>query len=72
VNARDAVRALLATHLEPPADDHAPLVLSSFALVVLVEELEDAFGVRIAAAEVTPENFRSVASILALVHKGMS
>jgi acyl carrier protein len=70
VSAADTVRGLLATHLEPPASDDAPLVLSSFALVVLVEELEDAFGVRISAAQVTPENFGSVARIVAMVGGG--
>lgn len=67
MSAPQKVRELLSTHLEPPASDDAPLSLSSFALVVLVEELEDAFGVRISAAQVTPENFGSVGAIVALV-----
>lgn len=65
----EQVRALLASHVGPPASDDAPITLSSFELVVLVEELEDAFGLRISAAQVTPENFRSVASIVRLVAK---
>ena len=61
------IRELLAAHVEPPASDDAPLTLSSFELVVLVEALEDAFGVRVRPADVTPEHFGSVARIAALV-----
>lgn len=70
MNAPEKVRELLSTHVEPPASDDTPLALSSFALVVLVEELEDAFEVRISAAQVTPQNFGSVRAIVALVTGG--
>jgi acyl carrier protein len=69
VTPAEQVRALLSSHVASPASDDAVLELSSFELVVLVEELEDAFDVRISAAQVTPENFRSVASIVKLVSK---
>jgi acyl carrier protein len=63
------VRELLALHLEVPASDDAPLELNSFVVVDLVEALEDAFGIQITAAQVTPENFGSVARIAAMVGK---
>ena len=70
MTAIETVRELLSHHTQVPADDHAPLELSSFAMVVLVEELEDAFDLRIKATQVIPENFGSVAGIVALVTGG--
>lgn len=64
------VREVLSRHAQLPASDDAPVELSSFAMVEVVEGLEDAFGIQITAAQVTPENFRSVASIAALVTRG--
>jgi acyl carrier protein len=67
VSAAAKVREVLGKFAELPASDDAQLELSSFAMVELVEGLEDAFGIQITAAQVTPENFRSVASIAAMV-----
>ena len=67
VSASARVREVLSRHAELPSSDEAQLELSSFAMVELVEGLEDAFGIQITAAQVTPENFRSVSSIAALV-----
>ena len=43
--------------------------LSSVAAVRLMLELEGAFGIAIPDADLTPENFASVASIAALVRR---
>ncbi len=67
---RDTVREILSRHHELPASDDAPLELSSFSMVELVEGLEDAFGIQITAAQVTPENFGSVRAVVALVTGG--
>ena len=61
------VRALVAQELEEAPADEAPLSLSSFQMVALVEELEDAFGVQLLAADVVPENFASISRIAALM-----
>ena len=61
------IRELLEQHVEPPADDAADLRLKSFELVVLAESLEDAFGIRVKAADLLPENFGSIARIAAFV-----
>ena len=42
-------------------------VLDSMALVELVEEVQDRFGVAVADAEITEENFGSVGGIVRLV-----
>lgn len=60
---RDQVRALVAEHADVPADDQAPLDLESFVIVVIAEELEPRFGVRVAAREVVKENFSSIARL---------
>lgn len=64
---REHVRALLADLADVPVADDAPLVLDSLALVQLVESLEDALEIRIAAKDVTPANFGSVAAIVAFL-----
>ena len=47
-------------------DDH---LLDSFAIISLVSELEDAFDISIAAAEMTPENFNSAANLWKMVER---
>ena len=61
---RDQVRAILADLADVPVRDDAPLDLDSLTLVQLVEALEDARGVRIAAREVTREHFGSIDAIV--------
>ena len=67
MSTRDRVRALLAEVADAPATDAAPLTIDSLGLVQLVESLEDAFAMRVAAKEVTRENFGSVDTIVAFV-----
>lgn len=57
-----AVRELVAEHLEPPGDDQL-LQLDSLTVVLLVEALEDRFGISISAGDLRPERFASVAAI---------
>lgn len=47
-------------------DDH---ILTSLSIISLVSELEDEFDVTVPAVEITPENFNSAKSILALVER---
>ncbi|MBR6281759.1 MAG: acyl carrier protein [Lachnospiraceae bacterium] len=44
-------------------------LLDSFAIISLVGELEDAFDISIATAEMVPENFNSAAAIAAMVER---
>jgi len=44
-------------------------VLDSFDIVILVGELNDAFGVNIGAAELQPENFNSPSAIQTLIER---
>jgi hypothetical protein len=62
---RAAVRGMIAEHAELPDDDEAPLDLESFVVVVIAEELEPRFGVRVQAREVVKANFGSVARLTA-------
>ena len=41
--------------------------LDSLTIITLVSELEDAFDITIPAVEIVPQNFNSVAGILAMV-----
>jgi acyl carrier protein len=59
----DEVRALLGELAEVPRDDEAPLALDSLTLVQLVEAIEDHFGLRVAALDVVPARFGSIAAI---------
>jgi acyl carrier protein len=67
MNVRDEVRAIVSEHATAPDDDAAPLEVDSLAIVQIVEALEDRVGIRVAPREVTPEAFRSIASLVALV-----
>ena len=42
-------------------------LLDSFDIVVLVDELENKFGVKIDGAEILPENFVSIDAIIRLI-----
>lgn len=44
-------------------------ILDSFAILNLISEISDEFGVDIPVSEVVPENFDSVETILALIEK---
>jgi acyl carrier protein len=61
----DAVRAVLAVHVDVPADAHAPLSLDSFTIVVVLEDLERRLHVVMRASEATAAVFHSVASLCA-------
>jgi len=41
-------------------DDH---ILNSFGILSLVSEIEDAFDIEVSPAELTPDNFNSVARL---------
>lgn len=43
--------------------------LDSLTIITLVSELEDAFDITIPAVEIVPQNFNSVAGILAMVDR---
>ncbi len=44
-------------------------VLDSFAVLTLVTELQDAFGISIGPADIVPENFNSLQAIYDLVER---
>jgi acyl carrier protein len=64
---RERLRAILADLADVPERDDAPLTMDSLALVQLVEALEDAGGIRIAAKDVTREHFGSIDAIVAFL-----
>ncbi|HUS67313.1 MAG TPA: hypothetical protein VMZ28_22400 [Kofleriaceae bacterium] len=66
---RAEVRALVSEHVALSEDDEAPLVLESFVLVVLAEDLEARFSIRVAAREVVPEHFGTLARLIAYVDR---
>ena len=51
------------------AEEGAPLEMDSLTIVMLVEALEDELGIRVAARDVVPENFASVAAIARYVER---
>ncbi|MCA9557691.1 MAG: acyl carrier protein [Myxococcales bacterium] len=61
-----AVRDLVADYAEV-GDDAAPLDLDSLSLIQLTEDLEDRFGFVVAADDLVPAHFDSVAAIAAFV-----
>ena len=46
-------------------------ILDSFAILSIVAELEDAFGVSVTPAEIVPENFNSARALWAMVQRLM-
>lgn len=62
------LRELVEQHVEV-VDRDEPLQLKSLELVMLVEAIEDAFGLRVAAADVTPENFGTLGRMVAYVDR---
>ena len=46
-------------------------ILDSFAILSIVAELEDAFGVSVTPAEIVPENFNSARALWAMVQRPM-
>ena len=69
VTTASAVRAMLSEHADLPPGDEEPLALPSFTLVVLAESLEQQYGFLVAARELVPDNFGSVARIAAYVDR---
>ena len=47
-------------------DDH---ILDSFAIITLISEIEEAFDIEVAAAEMTPENFNSAAALWKMIER---
>ena len=66
---RELVRAAVARHLELPAADDDELDLSSLVVIALAEELEAQGGFVVAARELLPENFSTVAKLVAFVER---
>ena len=44
-------------------------ILDSFAILSIVAELEDTFGVSVTPAEIIPENFNSVEAIYEMIQR---
>ena len=47
-------------------DDH---ILDSFAIITLISEIEEAFDIEVAAADMTPENFNSAAALWKMIER---
>ena len=63
----DDVRVLVRELADVPGDDAALLEVDSLTLVQIVEALEDRFEIRVAARDVVPACFGSIAAISAYV-----
>lgn len=61
------VRQIVSAHREPPAEATAPLELASLEIVLVAEALEEAFGLKVSARDLTPENFGSVERLVRFV-----
>jgi acyl carrier protein len=59
----EKLRSLFPASVAVPEDPDLPLDLPSFELVVLAEELEDAFGLRVHARDIVPENFGTLRAL---------
>jgi acyl carrier protein len=68
MSTEEKLRQLIEQHVELEGPDE-PLQLRSIELVMLVEAIEDAFGLRVKAAEVTPENFGTLARLVTFVDR---
>lgn len=44
-------------------------ILDSFDIISAVQEMNDAFGIEIPAAEIVPENFNSAAALWAMIQR---
>ena len=64
---RQALEEALRMVEAPAGDDDTPLELSSLQVVMLTEEIERAFDVRLGAREVTRENFATRRALRALL-----
>ena len=64
---RAILRALVAERRDPPAGDDDSLELDSLGLVELVEAVEARFELRVAARDVVPENWDTIARLAAYV-----
>lgn len=66
----DEIRAIVEENGEVKAD--GGLALDSFAVVNVIEALEDRYGIRVAASEVTRERFATLGALLAFVEEKLS
>jgi acyl carrier protein len=69
VEARILAVAREATGNAGGADPLADGSLDSVAMVRLLAGVEDAFGITLPPADITPENFASLSALTALVHR---
>jgi acyl carrier protein len=63
------LRKLFPASVTVPEALDAPLDLPSFELIVLAEEMESAFGFRVQADDLSPENFGTLAGLVAFVER---
>lgn len=66
----DEIRAIVEENGE--VTDGGALVLDSFAIVNVIESLEDRYGIRVAASEVTRERFATLAALVAFVEEKLA
>ena len=65
------LRELIEAHVEVTGRDE-PLELKSLELVILSEAIEDTFGIRVRAADVTPENFGTLGRLVDFVERSQT
>jgi len=68
MSTESVVRELVEQHVEIAGPDE-PLELKSLELVMLAEAIEDAFGLRVRATDVVPENFGTLSRLVAFVER---
>jgi acyl carrier protein len=62
-----AVREVVSTLADCPSADDALLDVDSLTLVELAEALEDRFGFRVKATDVSPDNFSTIGKLVEYV-----
>ncbi len=63
------IRALVADLHPVPDADSAALDMDSLSIVMLIEALEDKLGMHVAARDVVPENFATIAALADYVER---
>ncbi len=68
MSTKSKLRELIEAHVEIDGPDE-PLGLKSLELVMLAEAIEDTFGLRVRASDVTPDNFGTLSRLVDFIDR---
>ena len=72
MNVEAEIRELLSQRGGAPEDASAPLDLPSLEVILLAEDLEARFDLRVKATDLSPENFGTLRGLVDFVTRGRS